>query len=124
MAVVKWQVDPARPICVEMRLSSPLLVDAEIYVRPPGAERWQRVWKSEFAESVPAGRVAITLDPLPAGAHLLLAAFFFGARKTQYRAEFGVAQPDGALPAAEIPTITGTTGGRNSAAVEQEVALT
>lgn len=124
MPVVKWEVEPDRPICIEMRLNSPLLVDAEVYVRQPGAVKWQRVWKSEFAEDVPAGRIAITLDPLPAGAHLLLAAFFFGARKTQYRAEFRVDQPDADLPAAELAPITGTTGTRNSAAVEQEVELT
>ena len=124
MPSLKWQVDPARPICIEMRLNSPLLVDAEVYVRQPGAVKWQRVWKSEFAEDVPAGRIGITLDPLPAGAHLLLAAFFFGARKTQYRAEFRVDQPDADLPAAEIEPITGTTGSRNSASVEQELELT
>lgn len=124
MPVVKWQVDPERPVCIEMRLNSPLLVDAEVYVRQPDAATWQRVWKSEFAEGVPAGRIAITLDPLPVGADLLLAAYFFGARKTQYRAEFRVEQPDAGLPAAEIPPIAGTTGGRNAAAVEQEVELT
>ena len=123
MPIVTWQVDPERPICVELRVNSPLLVDVEIYVRPPDATRWQRVWKSELAESVPAGRIVVTLDPLPAGAHLLLAAFFFGARKTQYRAEFRVEQPDAGLPAADLPPVVGTTGSRNSAAVEQEVAL-
>ena len=123
MPVVQWQADPDRPICVEMRLNSPLLVDAEVYVRQPGAERWQRVWKSEFADDVPAGRITITLDPLPAGARLLLAAFFFGAKRTQYRAEFRVHQPDADLPEAELEPITGTTGNRNSAAIEQELEL-
>lgn len=124
MPAVKWKVEPDRPICVEMRLNSPLLVDAEVYVRAPDAAKWQRVWKSEFAEGVPSGRIAITLDPLPVGTDLLLASYFFGAKKTQYRAEFRVEQPDAGLPAAEIPAITGTTGSRNAAAVEQEVELT
>lgn len=124
MPIVSWQVHPDQPICVEMRLNSPLLVDAEIYVRPPDAAKWQRVWKSEFAEEVPAGRILVTLDPLPPGARLLLAVFFFGARKTQYRAEFRVEQPDAGLPAADLPPISGTTGNRNAAAVEQEVELT
>ena len=44
MPVVKWEVEPDRPICIEMRLNSPLLVDAEVYVRQPGAVKWQRVW--------------------------------------------------------------------------------
>lgn len=124
MATVKWKVAPARPIDVEMRLNSPLLVDAEVYVRQPGAVKWQRVYKSEIGEDVPGGHVALTLDPLPAGSRLLLAAFFFGAKKTQFRAEFRVAQQGGEHPAAEIPPITDSTKGRNAAGVEVEVELT
>lgn len=119
--IVKVTIDPKLPIAIRATFDTPLIINAQFFVREAGSQQWTPFFSSHVSEDVPTQVVESLVGPYKKDTSLLFTAVFSGATQTDFRTAITLSQ-DGAQVGKTI-TLNGSTGAKNAKYAEQEVDL-